>query len=191
MKQYDLDIIEAQFYRHSLLLPPVDLIFKVVIPALRETGNRWAAGAIAPAQEHLVSGIIRGVLGGLLRAMPRPGASRVVFATPTGERHELGLLAGAVLAASAGYSVLYLGPDLPPAEIARALQKSDARVLVLAGTAPDVDYAELRTLKRIPERVRIWAGGARAADIATAIGPRAHRVTSLEELRNLLGRHAA
>jgi DNA-binding transcriptional MerR regulator len=191
MKQYDLETIEAQFYRHSLLLPPTELIFTVVLPALRETGARWAAGAIAPAQEHMVSGIVRGVLGGLLRAMPRTGASRVVFATPAGERHELGLLAGAVLAAAAGYSVLYLGPDLPPGEVARAVQKSEAGVLVLAGTAPDVDYAELRTLKRIPESVGIWAGGARSTDLSAAVGPRARRVASLEELRSLLDRHAA
>ncbi|HWI19236.1 MAG TPA: MerR family transcriptional regulator [Vicinamibacterales bacterium] len=191
MKQYDLETIEAQFYRYSLLLPPTELIFTVVLPALRETGARWASGVVAPAQEHLVSGIIRGVLGGLLRTMPRPGAPRVAFATPAGERHELGLLAGAVLAAAAGYSVLYLGPDLPPGEIARAVQKSEAGVLVLAGTAPDVDYSELRTLKRIPENVSIWTGGARSSDLTTAVGPRARRVASLEELRNLLDRHAA
>lgn len=42
------------------------------------------AGRLRPAQEHLVSAIVRSVLGGLLRAAMRPNASpKIVFATPT------------------------------------------------------------------------------------------------------------
>lgn len=191
MRQYDLETIDALFYRHSLLLPPTQLIFNVVIPALHETGAQWQAGTISPAHEHLVSGIIRGILGGILRAMPRPGASRVVFATPAGERHELGLLCGAVLAATAGYSVLFLGPDLPATEIAHAVRKSEAKALVLSGTAPSVDYADLRSFAKLPDDVDIWVGGARSADLRAAVGPRARNVDTLEELRGLLDRHAA
>jgi DNA-binding transcriptional MerR regulator len=191
MRRYDLEAIDTLFYRHSLLLPPTQLIFNVVIPALRETGAQWEAGTISPAHEHLVSGIIRGILGGILRAMPRPGASRVVFATPSGERHELGLLCGAILAASAGYSVLFLGPDLPAADIAHAVRKSEAKALVLSGTAPGIDYAALRSFTKLPASVDIWVGGARADDLRAAVGPRARNIDSLEELRGLLDRHAA
>jgi len=192
MKQYDLDAIDAQLTRHAVLLPPADLIFSVVLPILREAGTRWEAGTVSPAQEHLASGIIRGVLGGLLRSLPRtPGAARIVFATPAGERHELGLLCGAVLAASAGYSTAYLGPDLPAADIAQAALKADAKALVLAGTAGDADYSELRRLTRLPDRIAVWIGGARSADLRSAIGPRARLVASLEDMRGLLDRHAA
>jgi DNA-binding transcriptional MerR regulator len=192
MKHYDLDAIDAQLNRHALLLPPADLIFDVVLPVLRETGARWEAGAISPAQEHLASGIIRGVLGGLLRSLPRPaGAARIVFATPAGERHELGLLCGAVLAASAGYSAAYLGPDLPVADIAQAARQAEAKALVLAGTAAEADYRELQTLQRLPARMAVWVGGARSADLRSAIGPRARLVKSLEDMRSLLDRHAA
>ncbi len=192
MQQYDLESIDAHLNRHAVLLPPAGLIFSVMLPVLREAGTRWEAGAISPAQEHLASGIIRGVLGGLLRSLPRtPGAARIVFATPAGERHELGLLCSAVLAASAGYSAGYLGPDLPVADIAQAAQKADAKALVLAGTAGDADYGELRALTRLPDRIAVWVGGARAADLRAAIGTRARLVTSLEGMRGLLDRHAA
>jgi methanogenic corrinoid protein MtbC1 len=192
MKQYDLDAIDAQLNRHALLLPPADLIFDVVLPVLRETGARWEAGAISPAQEHLASGIIRGVLGGLLRSLPRPaGAARIVFATPAGERHELGLLCGAVLAASAGYSAAYLGPDLPVADIAQAARQAEAKALVLSSTVRDADYRGLDTLQRLPARTAVWVGGARSADLRAAIGARARMVPSIEDLRGLLDRHAA
>ena len=192
MKQYDLDTIDAQLTRHAILLPPADLIFSVVLPVLREAGDRWEAGAISPAHEHLASGLIRGVLGGLLRSLPRTaGAARIVFATPPGERHELGLLCSAVLAASAGYSAAYLGPDLPAADIAQAARQAEAKVLVLAGTAGDADYSEMRALKRLPDRIAVWVGGARSADLRSAIGTRARLVSSLEDLKGLLDRHAA
>jgi DNA-binding transcriptional MerR regulator len=192
VRHYDLDTIESQFHRFALLLPPAELIFGVVLPVLRDIGQRWGEGAMTPAQEHLVSGIIRGVLGGLLRVMPRPAhAARIVFAAPANERHELGLLCGAVLAAAGGYSVIYLGPDLPAVEIAKAVTKAEAKTLVLAGTASDVDYTEFRTLARLANRIAVWVGGARAADLRQAIGARARLVGSLEELRGLLDRHAA
>ena len=190
-KRYDLESIDVSLNRYALLLPPDDLIFQVVLPMLRETGARWQAGAISPAQEHLVSGIVRGVLGGVLRSMPRPRGRRIVFATPAGERHELGLLCGAVLAAMAGYAAVYLGPDLPAADTAAASAKADATTLVLAATASGSDYAGLTAFKRLPDRMAIWVGGARGADLRRAIGPRARLVDSLEQLRGLLDRHGS
>lgn len=192
MKDYDFPAIEAHLNRSALMLPPAELIFSVVLPVMREVGARWEAGAITPAHEHLASGIVRGVLGGLLRIMPRRSdAARLVFATPPGERHELGLLCGAVLAAAAGYSVIYLGPDLPAADIAKAAEHADAKAIVLAATASGVEYSGMTRLKRWTERSAIWAGGARAADLRRAIGPRVRHVPSLEELRGLLDRHVA
>jgi len=192
MKHYDLDAIDARITRLSVLLPPAQLIFSVVLPVLREVGTRWEAGQITPAHEHLASGIIRGVLSGLLRTMPRPArAPRIVFATPTGERHELGLLCAAVLAAAAGYPVVYLGPDLPIADIAHAAVKAEAKVLLLSGTANAVAYDDVRKLKTLADRIAVWVGGARSADLRAAIGPRARNLTSLEDLNRLLDRHVA
>jgi methanogenic corrinoid protein MtbC1 len=189
---YDLPAIDVALNRHALVMPPAELIFSVILPALNQIGSRWQAGTFRPAQEHLMSGIVRGVLGGLLRAMARPASpSRMVFATPAGERHELGLLCGAVLAASAGHQVIYLGPDLPAPEIADAVRASRSDVLVLAATidvrrsAPD-----LQQLAQLPEPVSVWAGGARAIMLRDAIGKRARIVEDLEAMRRLLERRS-
>lgn len=192
MQRYDLAAIESQLSRYALLLPPSELVFEVVLPVLRDVGARWQAGTVTPAQEHLASGVIRGVLAGVLRVLPKPiDATRIMFGTPAGERHELGLLCGAVLAAAAGYAVIYLGPDLPAAEIARAARRAAAKAVVLAGTAPGVDYSETAVLRRLPKRITVWIGGAQSTELRHAIGPRARQVASLEELRALLDRHAA
>jgi hypothetical protein len=180
VKAYDLPSIEAELSRHAVLLPPVDLIFAVILPVL----------AIRPAHEHLLSGIIRGVLGGVLRAMARPShSSRIVFATPQCERHELGLLCGAVLAAVAGHHVIYLGPDLPAADIAHAVRQSHSRTLILASTADAAGTAaDLSKVARLPRSVSILLGGPRAASLRHAIGPRARVVEDLDALRRLLER---
>src|SRR5690349_20181223 len=113
---YDRDAIDAFLARHAMLLSPPEFILGIVAPALRDVGDRWADGVICPAQEHLFSGNVRGLLGALLRALPqRPHGRTTVFATPSGDRHELGLLCAAVLAAWAGHAVTYLGADLPAA----------------------------------------------------------------------------
>jgi hypothetical protein len=190
VKAYDLPSIEAELSRHAVLLPPVDLIFAVILPVLTAIGSRWQTGAIRPAHEHLLSGIIRGVLGGVLRAMARPShSSRIVFATPQCERHELGLLCGAVLAAVAGHHVIYLGPDLPAADIAHAVRQSHSRTLILASTADAAGTAaDLSKVARLPRSVSILLGGPRAASLRHAIGPRARVVEDLDALRRLLER---
>lgn len=191
-KHYDLPSIDSQLSRFALLLPPGELIFNVVLPMLREIGTRWQAGTISPAQEHLLSGVIRGVLGTLLRSMPRLAPSpRVVFATPSGERHELGLLCGAVLAAAAGHGVIYLGPDLPATEIGDAVRDSGAKILVLAGTASEISESDVRVLRRLADKVSIWVGGAMSEQLHAVIGSNARAIASLEDLDRLWHQHAA
>jgi len=188
IKRYDLAGMEAIVNRHAVMLPPDTLVFAVVLPVLREMGERWQAGTVRPAQEHLVSAVMRTVLGGLLRTLSRPTSkTRLVFATLAGERHELGLLCAAVLAASAGHGVLYLGPDLPTADIAHAVRTSKATALVLAGTADvDISAGDLAPLKRLPVDVTIWVGGAQSTPIRNALGHRARQVDSIRALRSLL-----
>jgi DNA-binding transcriptional MerR regulator len=182
LDRYDLDAIEATLNRHAVVLPARDLVFAIVLPLLREIGRRWEAGTLRPSQEHLISAIIRSVLGGLLRVTSRPNASpKVVLATLAGERHELGLLCAGLLAASAGYGVVYLGPDLPAADIVHAARVSGARVAMIAATT-SVPRDEVLALLALPPEVELWAGGPEAAHLAAIAGPRAQRLERLEDV---------
>lgn len=193
VKAYDLEAIESHLARLAVLLTPRDFVLLVAMPVLHEVGTRWDEGSVRPAQEHLVSAILRSVLGGVLRAMPRrSGAPRMVFATLPGERHELGLLSAAVLAAAAGAYAIYLGPDLPGADLAHAMNKSGARVLVLAATTPGaVDGDDLRALRKLPDGAAIWIGGPQAGTIKDHIGTHAVAVTSLDSLQGMVNQLAA
>jgi methanogenic corrinoid protein MtbC1 len=182
--------VDAVLNRHSVVLPPDTLIFSVVLPILREAGARWEAGSIRPAHEHLVTAIIRSVLGGLLRAMPRwPDGDTMVFATLPGERHELGLLCAAVLAAHAGHAVTYLGPDLPAADILHVVNAIAASTLVVSATLPEVtSVRDVRQLRRLPPAVALWSGGGHGARVRREVGAHVRSISDLEQFARLVDR---
>lgn len=192
LDSYDLATIEQALNRFAAVLAPRDLIFAVILPLLSEIGRRWQGGTLRPAQEHLVSAIVRSVLGGLLRVLTRTEAvPRVVFAAPSGERHELGLLCAAVLAAAEGFGVVYLGPDLPAADIWHAASRAEAGIVIVSLTTPGaVTRAELRALAQRPAGIALWVGGPAAAAALPLLGDDTRHVGSLPDVMALLELYA-
>jgi DNA-binding transcriptional MerR regulator len=176
--------LERLLGRQLAALGPRDFGRTVVLPLLQEVGERWRRGDLCIAAEHATSAILRSLLGGALR-FPRAGAGPVLlFATPSGERHELGLLVAALCAQEFGARVLYLGADLPPAEIARAERDAggvDAVVIALVSIAAAEAAREVAALRRaLTASVPIWAGGPHAPLLPALDGLRP--LTSLDEL---------
>jgi DNA-binding transcriptional MerR regulator len=190
MRQYDLQLVESMLNRHAAVLPPDALIFSVILPMLRETGARWEAGTIRPAQEHLVSATIRSILGALLRTIAPPGGDEpMLFATLSGERHELGILSAAVLAAYAGRRVTYLGPDVPAGDLVHAANATDASTLVLCATMAGVtSVRDVRVLRRLRPDVSCWVGGPERARVRRELGTRARAIETLDQYAALIDR---
>jgi methanogenic corrinoid protein MtbC1 len=147
------------------------------MPVLAQVGDEWHRGPVRIAHEHLMSATMRNILGSFLRLYARPDvATRLLFATPAGERHEIGTLGAAMLAASSGLGVAYLGPDLPAREIVASVKPAGAHVLVLGLTATSKAKAQERELRAIvhdlPAAVELWAGGRGAVRHTAVISPR-------------------
>jgi len=177
LQKYDATAIDQQISRLASVLPPLELLRDVLMPVLTQVGDDWHRGSARIAHEHLMSSTLRNILGSFLRLYARPEVStRLLFATLAGERHEIGTLGAAMLAASSGLGVAYLGPDLPAREIVESVRPAGAQVLVLGLTATSAGKArerELRTIVRdLPKEVELWAGGRGAARHAALIGPR-------------------
>ena len=99
--------------RLAAVLSPRDLVYQVAVPLMREVGIRWHNGTLAIAQEHLVSQMLRTLLGSMMRLFRPPNpAMTMVLSTPAGESHEFGILAAAMLASLAGVEPVYLGSKL-------------------------------------------------------------------------------
>jgi MerR family transcriptional regulator, light-induced transcriptional regulator len=158
------------------LLPPLEVVRNVLAPALREVGERWHRGEFSIAQERIASYCARRQLGALLHTFNSVSQGpAVVFATLSGERHELGVLMYAALAASLRLRSYYLGPDLPAEEAARCALKINAAAVAVSMVMRDAvesGLSQLQSLRRqLPSKVEIWIGGQAADAVDAALLP--------------------
>jgi methylmalonyl-CoA mutase cobalamin-binding subunit len=142
--------LEAQIERASVVLSRHNLLEKLLVPLLHRIGDLWTEGTLRPAHEHLVSAVIRSFLGSLRGAHSAAGGGpHLVVTTPARQHHELGALIVAATATSEGWQVTYLGPDLPPEEIAAAAFQAGALAVALSITYPPDDPLLAEDLKRL------------------------------------------
>jgi methanogenic corrinoid protein MtbC1 len=134
-----------------------------VLPFAYEIGSRWEAGALAIPAEHLATTVMRSMLiEALDRGEVDAGGPPIVFATPAGERHDLGLLVAALIAQQASARPIFVGADVPDEELVGCVQKTRAECLALGFVTSSQDdvVAVLRRLRSaLPEGVELWAGG--------------------------------
>lgn len=137
---------------------------EIVAPALRTVGDRWREGAECIAEEHLLSEAVRSRLRVLLADRRHAVRGTAVLACAPGERHELGLLALAVLLQADGWLAVYLGADAPVESSIALAGRMGADVLCLSASTPDL-LAELQgrlAEALLPDATRVIVGGAAA-----------------------------
>jgi DNA-binding transcriptional MerR regulator len=200
LHRFDLDAMVPQLAKAALRFDIRSFVYGVALPLMREVGLQVDSGKLLIAQEHALSIMLRDQLGQMLKLLnsDNQDGRRIALATPGGDIHEFGIILSGILAAENGWSVQYLGPNLPPEELAQAGRKLAVEV-VLLGTAPvpteelKMPWNEyLRTLdEQLPGEVALWIGG------AAAVGGPIPRlklrrgtqwIASLESLESLLTR---
>lgn len=166
--------LETILHRAAVGLGQMGFLSEVVAPLAQQIGDRWAAGSVSAAHEHMASAVIRSVLAGSARALAvHPSAPQIVVATPAGQLHELGAAMAAALAAHHGWRVTYLGSSLPATEIAGAAKQTGARAVALSVVYPPDDPhldEELKNLRKfLPEETKILVGGRASPAYAGAL----------------------
>jgi len=157
--------LEALLRRAAMHLSATTVIDEVIVPLLRDVGDRWHRGELTPAHEHLGSVAIRRALAWMMgSAMVPAGAPTAIVATPAGQRHELAAKIVATTASNEGWRVIFLGSDLPADVIAAAARQSAASLVALSVIFPMDEAALARDLiplaRLIPPEVTLVAGGA-------------------------------
>ena len=130
-------------------------------PALRLIGDRWEDGADCIAEEHLLSEVVLERLRTLLGDRRPAVRGTAVLACAPGERHELGLLALAVLLQADGWLTVYLGTDTPIEAAVSTALRTDADLLCLSAgdsKARAAIEAELADAE-LPEKLVVVTGG--------------------------------
>jgi len=172
--RFDYAEIDRELSRLATLMPVRELLQQVVVPLMEQVGDRWCQGTLTIAQEHMVSSAMRNLLGTLVRLYTRTQSSTtLLFATPSGERHEFGILSAAALAAGGGLRIGYLGVDVPAQEIIDAADKMSAQALVLGvkgAVNPKESLKQLRHISELlPAEKELWVGGTSSAEMVRGI----------------------
>jgi MerR family transcriptional regulator, light-induced transcriptional regulator len=190
IERFDPTGLGVVLRRASVALSATTFLEKVVGSVLEQVGTRWHEGTLRPVHGHLAATVVRRVLERITVSAPPP-SPRILLATVTGQVHELGALIAAAAAASEGWSVIWLGANLPVDDVAEAATALKVHAVGLSLIHPSSDVAvgqELRRLRaRLPRSVRIIAGGAACrgyAGILEDIG--ATTTTDLDDFVTLL-----
>lgn len=169
-ERLDGTALEATLRRAVMALGATPFVDDFAPRFLIDVGERWHAGTVGVAHEHLASSLVRRALDWVIEAFAvSPRAPRLVVATPAGEQHELGAMLVAAAAAQEGWRVVYLGANLPAADITNAARQVRARAVALslvAARGNDV-VAELRgTAHGLAEGTSLILGGRTAEHVA-------------------------
>jgi MerR family transcriptional regulator, light-induced transcriptional regulator len=145
----------------SLALRPLEeSLLDVLAPALVAVGERWHAGEVSVAQEHLTSGIVRAAVQRLVADARGSVRGVAVLACAPAELHEVGLLMLAALLRADGWQVAYLGADTPVDDALELADRLDAAVMCFSATMPEHAQALRAALDVRPaSRVAVSIGG--------------------------------
>lgn len=123
-------------YNEALSIYPIDMVNEqVIVPVLRELGERWQEREAGIAEEHFFSAFLRNKLGARLHhESHRSRGKKILVACMPGEHHELGILLFCIAAISHGYRILYLGTDMPSAQLSKVVERTDVSAVLLSGT---------------------------------------------------------
>lgn len=127
----------SEVYHEVLSLYPVDIVtHRLIMPLLRELGERWAQGSGSIAEEHFFSVFLRNKLGARFHHLSRNRQGpKLLAACLPGEQHEVGLLLFALAALDRDYQVLLLGPNTPLLELPPVVERVAVHAIVLSGSA--------------------------------------------------------
>lgn len=179
--------------RRAIARYGVPMFLEEIVPTLmHRIGDEWVGGRLSIPHEHLASSVVLGILLEAVRAIPEtPGAPRLLVATPTGEQHVVGAALIAAAAALDGWSILFLGANVPAADLVMAANGVSGVALSIVN-AHDVPgtVREMQTLRAaLPMRMPLIAGGAAALRLEAEVGlPGVSVCRDIAEARAVLAR---
>lgn len=115
MVDLDTEALEAAIDRYVLAKGIDKTITQVIFPFLERIGILWMTSHINPAQEHIVSNMVRQkLIAGIENTVSQTRVNKMILLyLPEGEHHEIGLLYMQYLLKARGIRTMYLGADVP------------------------------------------------------------------------------
>jgi MerR family transcriptional regulator, light-induced transcriptional regulator len=157
----DLASADAILDRLSGEYAPVELLERVIEPALIEIGERWYRGECDVYQEHFATTRLFARIGSLLDRTRRENhhpSHSVIVGTIQGDRHEGGVLMVSLVMELAGWRAIAVGTDLPVEEYLKMIETWQPDALGLSFVLSrniNKRFQELSQIRDVP----IFVGG--------------------------------
>jgi DNA-binding transcriptional MerR regulator len=138
MTDVDIDQFEAVIDQYIQAKGIEKTITYIIFPFLERIGILWLTDHINPAQEHLITNIIRQkLIVGIDKAItPLSLKTKMLLFLPENEHHEIGLLFLHFLLKNRGVKVIYLGANVPVKDLEYVVELKK----------PDYIYTHLTTV---------------------------------------------
>ncbi|MFN2134976.1 MAG: MerR family transcriptional regulator [Candidatus Promineifilaceae bacterium] len=130
---FDRRAAEQTLARAFALFSPEVVSIEILQSTLSKVGKLWLDGEITVQQEHFTSVISSQRLAMLIASAPEPiRPQRIVVAAAEDEQHFFGALLITYLLRRRGWDVLYLGADVPVAQLAEMVEEINPQMVIVA-----------------------------------------------------------
>ena len=167
-ERFEWDQVQKLLIKKRSKLAPQEFILNFLLNLIFETNQLVEAQQFSIAQEHILSSMIKESLFFIRTsaATPNHKKSRIVFAAPEGDLHEIGLLIAATLASLSRIPSIYIGANTPKTNICDVCLRFKATHLVLSSTVSKEEGAKEDLMsfinyvdRHLPPDMTIWSGG--------------------------------
>jgi DNA-binding transcriptional MerR regulator len=135
----------------------------VVLPYLRDLGERWRSGEVTVGQEHFASNLLRARLLSMAQGWGQGAGPRVVLAAPPGEQHDLGLIVCGLTLSRQGLRVVFVGADSPIDTLIITVRTVRPALVLLTTVNPAAFDAVRDALCELRAEVPLYLGAAGAS----------------------------
>jgi len=187
MVDLDIDHFECVVDDYIMTRGIDKTISQIIFPFLDRIGILWLTNHINPAQEHLVSNVIRQkLIVGIEGVVSHIAVNKTVLLfLPEGEHHELGLLYVCYLLKARGAKVIYLGSNIPleDVEFISKIKNPDFLYTHLTSIAGNFNFEKFLTKihRQLPD-IPIFISGRLARTHVRKIPPSINFKKSLAEV---------
>lgn len=145
------------------LYPFEQVLLELIQPTMVEVGERWHRGEINIAAEHFTTEFIRRKLAGLLNVFDNSSQREtIIVGCAPKEQHDLGVMFISLFLMRRGWHVVYLGPQMPLADLIRTVETVKADMVCLSASTAETATLMLEVAEALQERfpnVRFGYGG--------------------------------
>lgn len=121
---------------HAFALYSIEQVGEeVIMPVLVEIGDRWHRGLLSVTREHYATNYLIQRLAALLRTVPNATNTPLIWVgCAPGEQHEIGAMLLSIYLRRVGYTVRYLGQDLPGEDLVAETKLVKPELLLFSAT---------------------------------------------------------